>query len=121
MIIAARCIASVTASSPGAAAGGLPSVPAHLLRRHRPKVRNRDCGPGVKYWTLDGKEADRPNGPRQTWPGAGSPGQSSAPGRIIMTTSSRRRGLVLAGTLGTLLVATWPVAAQQPAPLPPGS
>jgi glucose/arabinose dehydrogenase len=38
-----------------------------------------------------------------------------------MTDSSRRRGLVLAGTLGALLVATWPVAAQQPAPLPPGS
>jgi glucose/arabinose dehydrogenase len=32
-----------------------------------------------------------------------------------------RRSLLLAGTLGTLLVATWPVAAQQPAPLPPGS
>jgi glucose/arabinose dehydrogenase len=40
-----------------------------------------------------------------------------------MTDSSLRRGLVLAGTLGTLLVASWPVAAQQPAaaPLPPGS
>jgi glucose/arabinose dehydrogenase len=42
-----------------------------------------------------------------------------------MTNSSRPRGLVLAGTLSTLLaatlVATWPVAAQQPAPLPPGS
>ncbi len=32
-----------------------------------------------------------------------------------------RRSLLLAGTLSTLLVATWPVAAQQPAPLPPGS
>jgi glucose/arabinose dehydrogenase len=32
-----------------------------------------------------------------------------------------RRSLLLAGTLATLLVATWPVAAQQPAPLPPGS
>ena len=32
-----------------------------------------------------------------------------------------RRSLLLAGTLGALLVATWPVAAQQPAPLPPGS
>src|SRR5215475_14862130 len=39
-----------------------------------------------------------------------------------MTYSSRRQGLVLAGTLGTLLLASWPVAAQQPAaPLPPGS
>ena len=40
-----------------------------------------------------------------------------------MTDSSLRRGLGLAGTLGTLLVASWPVAAQQPAaaPLPPGS
>jgi glucose/arabinose dehydrogenase len=40
-----------------------------------------------------------------------------------MTDSSRRRGLVLAGTLGTLLVTAWPAAAQQPAaaPLPPGS
>src|SRR5215831_21070638 len=39
-----------------------------------------------------------------------------------MTYWSPRRSLVLAGTLGTLLVATWPVAAQQPAaPLPPGS
>ena len=32
--------------------------------------------------------------------------------------SFRRRSLLLAGALGTLLVATWPVAAQQPAPLP---
>jgi glucose/arabinose dehydrogenase len=39
-----------------------------------------------------------------------------------MTQSTRRRSLMLAGTLGTLLVASWPVAAQQPpAPLPPGS
>jgi glucose/arabinose dehydrogenase len=42
-----------------------------------------------------------------------------------MNNSQRPRGLVLAGTLSTLLaatlVATWPVAAQQPAPLPPGS
>jgi glucose/arabinose dehydrogenase len=38
-----------------------------------------------------------------------------------MTYSSRRRSLVLAATLGTLLVATWPAGAQQPAPLPPGS
>ena len=39
-----------------------------------------------------------------------------------MTYSSRRQGLVLAGTLGTLLLASWPAAAQQPAaPLPPGS
>jgi glucose/arabinose dehydrogenase len=38
-----------------------------------------------------------------------------------MTNSSQRRGLVLAATLGTLLVATWPAGAQQPAPLPPGS
>ncbi len=38
-----------------------------------------------------------------------------------MTYSSRRRSVVLAGTLGTLLVAAWPAAAQQPAPLPPGS
>jgi len=39
-----------------------------------------------------------------------------------MTCWSRRQGLVLAGTLGTLLLASWPAAAQQPAaPLPPGS
>src|SRR5215831_13008743 len=39
-----------------------------------------------------------------------------------MIYSSRRQGLVLAGTLGTLLLASWPAAAQQPAaPLPPGS
>jgi glucose/arabinose dehydrogenase len=31
------------------------------------------------------------------------------------------RGPVLAGTLATLLLASWPAAAQQPAPLPPGS
>jgi glucose/arabinose dehydrogenase len=37
-----------------------------------------------------------------------------------MTYALRRR-LVLAGTLGTLLAAPWPAAAQQPAPLPPGS
>jgi len=36
-----------------------------------------------------------------------------------MTNPTRRRGLVLAATFGTLLVATWPAAAQQP--LPPGS
>jgi len=42
-------------------------------------------------------------------------------GRIIMTYLSRRRGFVLAGALGTLLVAAGPAAAQQPAPLPPGS
>jgi glucose/arabinose dehydrogenase len=34
---------------------------------------------------------------------------------------SRRRGLVLAGTLGTLLIAAGPAAAQQQTPLPPGS
>src|SRR5262252_9601661 len=34
---------------------------------------------------------------------------------------SRRRGFVVAGTLATLLVAAGPAAAQQPAPLPPGS
>jgi hypothetical protein len=38
-----------------------------------------------------------------------------------MTYSSRRQSLVLAGTVGMLLVAAWPAAAQQPAPLPPGS
>ena len=38
-----------------------------------------------------------------------------------MTYSSRRRSLVLAGTFVTSLVAAWPAAAQQPAPLPPGS
>ena len=36
-----------------------------------------------------------------------------------MTYSSRRRSLLLAGTLGMLLVAPWPATAQQP--LPPGS
>ena len=43
----------------------------------------------------------------------------------MLDCSFPRRSLLLAGTLGTLLVATlavtWPVAAQQPAPLPPGS
>jgi len=44
-----------------------------------------------------------------------------------MTYSSRRQSLVLAGTVGMLLAAAWPAAAQQPAPaqqaapLPPGS
>ena len=38
-----------------------------------------------------------------------------------MTYSSRRQSLVLAGTVGMLLVAAWPAGAQQPAPLPPGS
>src|SRR5262249_37977388 len=42
-------------------------------------------------------------------------------GRIIMTYLSRRRGVVLAGTLATLLVAGGPATAQQQAPLPPGS
>jgi hypothetical protein len=42
-------------------------------------------------------------------------------GRIIMTYLSRRRGFILAGTLGTLLVAAGPTTAQQQAPLPPGS
>src|SRR6266508_1997854 len=38
-----------------------------------------------------------------------------------MTYLSHRRSLVLAGTLGTLLVAAGPAATQQQAPLPPGS
>lgn len=38
-----------------------------------------------------------------------------------MTYSSRPQSLVLAGTVGVLLMAAWPAAAQQPAPLPPGS
>ena len=44
-----------------------------------------------------------------------------------MTYQSRRQSLVLAGTIGALLGAAWPTAAQQPAPaqqaapLPPGS
>src|SRR5438874_9718766 len=38
-----------------------------------------------------------------------------------MTHLSRRRALVLAGTLGILLMAAGPAAAQQQAPLPPGS
>src|SRR5215468_3728612 len=42
-------------------------------------------------------------------------------GRIIMAYLSHRRGFVVAGTLATLLVAAGPAAAQQPAPLPPGS
>src|SRR5258708_9300878 len=42
-------------------------------------------------------------------------------GRIIMAYLSRRRGVVLAGTLASLLVAAGPAAAQQQAPLPPGS
>src|SRR5215831_17093254 len=41
------------------------------------------------------------------------------PGRTFMTRLSRMRGLMLAGTLGTLLVVGWQAAAQQP--LPPGS
>src|SRR5262249_19687609 len=66
--------------------------------------------------------------------------RSAVKGRIIMTHVSRRSALVLAGTLGGLLAAaappaaaqqqappaaagpqTAPQAAQQPAPLPPGS
>src|SRR5262245_26781168 len=48
--------------------------------------------------------------------------RTATEGGMPMTYWSPRRSLVLAGTLGTLLVATWPVAAQQPAaPLPPGS
>src|SRR5262245_60195219 len=38
-----------------------------------------------------------------------------------MTYLSRRHDFVLAGTLASLLVAAGPAAAQQPAPLPPGS
>src|SRR5262249_15853684 len=51
------------------------------------------------------------------------PGEASVfhIGRIIMTHLPRRRGFVLAGTLGTLLAAAGPAAAQQQAPLPPGS
>src|ERR1700730_12541461 len=41
------------------------------------------------------------------------------PGRTFMTRLSRLRGIMLAGTLGTLLVVGWQAAAQQP--LPPGS
>src|SRR5436309_12515119 len=40
---------------------------------------------------------------------------------MIMTQLSRRCALMLAGTLGAVLVTTPPVAAQQQAPLPPGS
>jgi glucose/arabinose dehydrogenase len=39
----------------------------------------------------------------------------------MLNRSFPRRGLLLVGTLGTLLMASWPAAAQQPAPLPPGS
>src|SRR5262249_56317297 len=42
-------------------------------------------------------------------------------GRMIMTSLSRGRGFVLAGTLATLLVAAGPATAQQQTPLPPGS
>src|SRR5215470_6630946 len=45
--------------------------------------------------------------------------RSSAQGRVAMIDLLHRRGVVLAGTLGAVLVASWPVAAQQP--LPPGS
>src|SRR6476660_2672824 len=38
-----------------------------------------------------------------------------------MTYPSLRQSLVLAGTIGALLAAAWPAAAQQAAPLPPGS
>src|SRR5258706_15902931 len=40
---------------------------------------------------------------------------------MIMTQLSRRCALMLAGTLGAILVTTPPAAAQQQAPLPPGS
>src|SRR6478672_8523655 len=40
---------------------------------------------------------------------------------MIMTQLSRRCALMLAGTLGAVLVTTPPAAAQQQAPLPPGS
>src|SRR5947208_11764217 len=47
--------------------------------------------------------------------------QTISSGRMIMTQLSRRCALMLAGTLGAVLVTTPPVAAQQQAPLPPGS
>src|SRR5260370_2189502 len=40
---------------------------------------------------------------------------------MMMTQLSRRCALMLAGTLGAILVTTPPAAAQQQAPLPPGS
>src|SRR5437764_13658134 len=47
--------------------------------------------------------------------------QTISSGRMIMTQLSRRCALMLAGALVAALVTTPPVAAQQQAPLPPGS
>src|SRR5205809_6478490 len=47
--------------------------------------------------------------------------QTISSGRMIMTQLSRRCALMLAGALGAALMTTPPVAAQQQAPLPPGS
>src|SRR3989442_434383 len=49
------------------------------------------------------------------------PDQTPASGRMIMPHLVHGRGAVLAGTLAPLLWAPWTAAAQQQAPLPPGS
>src|SRR5262249_29261154 len=83
----------------------------------RALTRNIDCARRGKCWTRQRRKRLR-----RTALGGRRPAEGSVfrIGRIIMTYSSRRRSLVLAGTLGTLLVAAGPTAAQQQAPLPPG-
>src|SRR5262249_15946303 len=81
-------------------------------------TRNLDCARRGKCWTLQRRKRLRHTALDGRRPGEGSVFRI---GRIIMTYLSRRRGLVLAGTLATLLVAAGPAAAQQQAPLPPPS
>src|SRR5262249_61803149 len=70
-------------------------------------------------WDTATEKTPSAHGPR--WRTPMGEGSVFRIGRIIMTYSSRRRGVVLAGTLATLLVAAGPATAQQQAPLPPGS
>src|SRR5262249_22121036 len=80
-------------------------------------TRNLDCARG-KCWTLQRRKRLLRTAFDGRRPAEGSVFRI---GRIIMPSSSRRRGVVLAGTLATLLVAAGPATAQQQAPLPPGS
>src|SRR5262249_39567519 len=74
---------------------------------------------GGKMWDTATEKTPSAHGPR--WRTPMGEGSVFRIGRIIMTYSSRRRGVVLAGTLATLLVAADSASAQQQAPLPPGS
>src|SRR5262249_18032051 len=67
------------------------------------------------------EETSSAHGPRWRTPMGPGEGSVFRIGRIIMTYLSRRRGFVLAGTLGTLLFAVSAASAQQQTPLPPGS